>query len=670
MKKLLLSAIVVLSSIISTNAQTTILAEPFGTNSIPGGWAENTPAIATDNWKFSNAFGTNLANYVSNQGYCTFVDDWDNNPLQATPNWDTLKSPSMNCSTFSTVYISLNFMFWMDDGNETGTIAISTNGGATWTTAINLPNTNGAWANGAIFDISTWAANQANVMVAFTYYDGFATATNGYVATGAAVQNVTIYAPANYDLSVATQNSAPLMQVGRPYNFSGTIDNLGGTPITSMNMNYSVNGGPAQTQTISGISGFNGLTVYNWSMNTTPYTPLAAGNTTIKYWADNLNGSNADQNNANDTLTAHFLVVDSIQPKQVMFEEFSCASCNPCMYAMPNIDSVAANTISYCNTIRYHWYFPGQDMINDVTSAICNGRMNTYYGQYGVPDAQIDGVNYYPGYGSLSSAIIQQEAAVGSPFKIDVTSATYAATGQTFSLNATIKSFGTFPSGLKAQVYLTEDSVDFKTDQSTEDPITSFVFDGGTNPNYYYDFVLNFPDAVEAALPSISGTNLSSFTPGSTQTVSVSWAKNHAWADHYATYHYDSANTVHMTIFIQDNNGNPAAGIPAHYVYQSKKVQVTIPTGMQEISKGVFFEMYPNPTTANTNIALQLDKEQNVTVEVFNMLGEKVYSDNQGNISAGNHTIIINGSSLQNGVYFVRFNSDNATTTQKLIIQR
>ncbi|HSY75652.1 MAG TPA: hypothetical protein VK890_02280, partial [Bacteroidia bacterium] len=396
MKKLLLGAIVVLGSILSTQAQTTILAQPFGTNTIPGGWGENTPAITTDNWKFANAFGTNMANYVGNQGYCTFVDDWDNNPLQTTPNWDTLKGPSMNCSAYTKVFMSLNFMFWQDDGNETGTVAISTDGGATWNTAINFPNTGGGWVNGAIYDISTMAAGQANVMVAFTYYDGFATTTNGYVAVGMCIQNVTIYSPADYNVQVASQNLPSLMQVGKPYNFSGSSNNLGGTAVTDMQMNYYV-GSPSNTvsQTISAISGFNSLTSYNWSMNSTSsaFIPAAAGSYTVKYWANPLNTSNTNVNT--DTLVATFWAVDSVTPRISVLEEFTGQSCVFCMLAAPNCDSVYDNNANNTSMVRYHVPIPARDFMYDATTTWVNPR-ETYYSVNAAPLAWLDGTSINP----------------------------------------------------------------------------------------------------------------------------------------------------------------------------------------------------------------------------------------------------------------------------------
>ncbi len=688
MKKLLLGAIVVLGSILSTNAQTTILAQPFGTSTQPAGWNINVPAVAADNWKFANAYGTNMANYVPNQGYCTFVDDWDNNPSQTTPNWDTLKGPSMNCSSYTKVFISLNYMFWQDDGNETGTIAISTNGGATWTTAISFPNTGGGWVNGAIYDISTWAASQANVMVAFTYYDGFATATNGYVAVGMCVQNVTVYSPADYDVQVATQNLPPLMQVGTAYTFSGTADNLGGTTVTSMQMNYSANGGPVVSQTVS-PSGFSSLTATNWSMNTSPFTPLSAGTYTVKYWANPLNGSNTNVNT--DTLVATFWAVDSVKPRVSVLEEFTGQSCVFCMLAAPNCDSVYDNNANYTSMVRYHVPIPARDFMYDATTTWVNPR-ETYYSVDAAPEAWLDGTSINPSaYQNppaneiYSSTTVQADNAIGSPMKIDITKSQFDAATDSFMVTANITSYATFAAGLTAQVALTIDSITYKQDLSMDDPQISFAPPVGTGasgysytncPDYFYDFVLKFTHVVEAMLPSSSGTTLAAFTPGQTQTINLKWKKNHPWGlyDKGAARdsdYYDSSSTGQFVVFVQTNSALTADGIPAKYIFQSAHAPITGITtvGMQEISNGVYFEMYPNPTTGNTNLAFKLDKEQNVTVDLFNMLGEKISTINEGSMSAGSHTLMINGSSLQNGVYFVRFNSDNATTTQKLIIQ-
>ncbi len=60
---------------------------------------------------------------------------------------------------------------------------------------------------------------------------------------------------------------------------------------------------------------------------------------------------------------------------------------------------------------------------------------------------------------------------------------------------------------------------------------------------------------------------------------------------------------------------------------------------MEELGNGVSFEMYPNPTNKLTNLSYSLEQSQNVNVQVYNMLGENVYSVDNGRMSAGQHTM-------------------------------
>ncbi len=142
MKKLL-TLIGLWCMVLSIHAQT-IFYQNFqaSKNVSPAGWYQHSGA--NGGWEFNNAYGTNMAGYVPTHTYCAFVDDWDNNGSQVAAT-DSLMTPVMNCSAHAKVFLSLSYMFWIDQGSETGTIAISTDNGSTWTTAITLPNTNGGW---------------------------------------------------------------------------------------------------------------------------------------------------------------------------------------------------------------------------------------------------------------------------------------------------------------------------------------------------------------------------------------------------------------------------------------------------------------------------------------------------------------------------------------------
>jgi type IX secretion system substrate protein len=69
--------------------------------------------------------------------------------------------------------------------------------------------------------------------------------------------------------------------------------------------------------------------------------------------------------------------------------------------------------------------------------------------------------------------------------------------------------------------------------------------------------------------------------------------------------------------------------------------------------------VFPNPTTGKCNIQYNGNIANFNSMEIYNMLGEKVYGTNTF-ISA------IDLSNLQNGIYFIRFNLNSKTITQKL----
>lgn len=342
------------------------------------------------------------------------------------------------------------------------------------------------------------------------------------------------------------------------------------------------------------------------------------------------------------------------QVKMPLFEEFMQASCHPCYIASPNIDSVLTKNIAICNPIRYHVWYPGVDYMDSVTfSPFVYQRAQNYYAVPGVPDGKIDGIDVYPGAGSfnsLSSVIIQDEAAIGSPFSVTITSAEYYAALDSFSVSADIKAFYPFSSGLIAHAVLTVDTLKYAKDQSTEDP-------GNNSP-----YLLDFPNVAEDMMPAYNGTTLSSFTVGQTQTITVGWKKNHPWGSSPKTAggQYDSTN-VTITVFVQNNS--------TKYVYQSASAPFGTVLGMKAASNVPYFEIYPNPTNSSSTIAFNLDKAQNVNIEMFNLLGEKVYGQNEGVMGTGNHYVTIDKGSLKSGIYFVRFSTDNGTVTKKLVIQ-
>lgn len=77
-------------------------------------------------------------------------------------------------------------------------------------------------------------------------------------------------------------------------------------------------------------------------------------------------------------------------------------------------------------------------------------------------------------------------------------------------------------------------------------------------------------------------------------------------------------------------------------------------------------EVYPNPVNDNATVSVNLINEENVTIEVVNNLGQKVYSVNQGKLAAGEHNISLDFSNLGAGLYFVNVTAGASTMSKKI----
>lgn len=78
---------------------------------------------------------------------------------------------------------------------------------------------------------------------------------------------------------------------------------------------------------------------------------------------------------------------------------------------------------------------------------------------------------------------------------------------------------------------------------------------------------------------------------------------------------------------------------------------------------------YPNPFNPSTNIQFTLAATSNVTLEVYNMLGQKVATILQGQkMNAGNHTQVFDASSLASGMYVYRISTPNFVQSRTMML--
>ena len=93
-----------------------------------------------------------------------------------------------------------------------------------------------------------------------------------------------------------------------------------------------------------------------------------------------------------------------------------------------------------------------------------------------------------------------------------------------------------------------------------------------------------------------------------------------------------------------------------------------IETALNNIEGMEISNIYPNPANTKLFIQIALDRSDNISIEIYNMIGIKL-SENNMNLGIGNH-MVMKDIDLNSGQYIVVIRDENGTTinTQQLVI--
>ena len=82
------------------------------------------------------------------------------------------------------------------------------------------------------------------------------------------------------------------------------------------------------------------------------------------------------------------------------------------------------------------------------------------------------------------------------------------------------------------------------------------------------------------------------------------------------------------------------------------------------------FQNYPNPFNPTTNIKFDLPKESNVTLKVYNILGEEVATLVNKVMPAGHQVVTFDASRLASGMYIYRIEAGNFVQVKKMLLMK
>jgi hypothetical protein len=98
----------------------------------------------------------------------------------------------------------------------------------------------------------------------------------------------------------------------------------------------------------------------------------------------------------------------------------------------------------------------------------------------------------------------------------------------------------------------------------------------------------------------------------------------------------------------------------------SDEVEIEV-TGPKDFA---LYQNYPNPFNPSTTIKFALPVKTNLSLNVYNTLGEKVAEIFKGEMEEGYHEIMFNASGLSSGIYFYKIESENYSATKKMLLMK
>lgn len=99
----------------------------------------------------------------------------------------------------------------------------------------------------------------------------------------------------------------------------------------------------------------------------------------------------------------------------------------------------------------------------------------------------------------------------------------------------------------------------------------------------------------------------------------------------------------------------------------------TVPVGIDDYIAGVpsgftLSQNYPNPFNPSTTIEYDIPAPEFVTLEVFDILGRKIETLENGTQQAGRHSVIWDGEDAASGIYYYSLRAGNSTESRRMIL--
>ncbi len=411
----------------------------------------------------------------------------------------------------------------------------------------------------------------------------------------------------NIDLELSSIDTDPYSVSGM-VDISGTVKNLGASPITSFDVAYTVDGNASEVYSVSGVNITTGTTA-SFTHNV-PADLNTLGEHSVSVDITNVNAGDETILENNTLSTTIYSVQEWVQRK-MLYELFQAPTNLESRAANIFLNEFVANNEDKATLIKYPMNIP--DAGDPYYTEEVGVRNDFYGGITTIPTLKLNGSTFNTF--DMSQGLLE-EMALGSFFKIEGT-ATYS--GNSIQVDVDVTSVLPLEGDLVAQIVVLEKT----TTENT-----------GTNEQTeFHNVMMKFAD-------SPAGNALNNFEAGSPQHISATANLEGSFVE--------EIEDTRVLVWIQDNTTKE--------VYQSAYIDV--PSAIV-CAEGGAFTVYPNPT----NSKIQLENVENSEIVISNLLGEEVYRT----FASGN-TLSIDLSDLKSGNYIVKMTQGQTVKTKKIML--
>ncbi len=631
--------------------------------------ASNDVLSSTQTIPFSwNYYGTAVSSYkVSDNGYITFetsasVSDPVNTaiPNVGGPNnaiyafWDDLNVASgsgtpdaVNSFNYGTAPNRTHVIQWYSVTPVSGTgfvfVAIRIHecgdfdvihnfGIATGTTATvgceDATGANGTMVQGPSYNFPTTQTDGADDIVYSFFWDGI-----------------------DYDAAITSSNFGNYVNIGNNP-VSGDFINKGAQAITSYDLNYSVDAGPAVTMNVPGvnIAALGGMGSYNHSTTLN----IASGGElhTVCIWIDNING-NADQRTCNDELCKDVFSHNGTSASNinVVIEGFTAAWAGYCPDGHVVIEDLISQYPDKLIAVSVH---DGDEM--EYADGIRSEFVVTAYPNGMVDRKVFDGEIEEPTSRGIWAANVATQLKRYTPVEVGI-DLTYNQATRTITATVTAE-FADFAIGdMRFVMEVTEDNVtgvgDGYDQANKYNTTVGHPFEGAGDPIIGY----NHRRVLRANEPGVYGN---------AEVIPTTVSPGSIYSETFTYVIPASYDETEISVIGFVSYSKPVIG--QREILNADQKHLSMASAVDEVNLFGSLSISPNPADDQFTLVLNLRKAITANIVIYNTFGQKVKKIAFGTYAPGEHVIQGSVGDLSKGLYYITIHTGNHSLTKKLIV--